>query len=63
MLRFDRGTDLPPHVMVGWYLKRVDPILARVWRVSTEKSTHEFIDWEVKKDAWICEFREKVGDT
>jgi len=49
--------------MVGWYLKIVDPVLARVWRVSTEKSTHEFIDWEVKKDAWIREFREKVCDS
>lgn len=46
--------------MVGWYLKRADPVLSRVWRVSTEKRTHEFIDWEVKKDAWIREFHEKV---
>ena len=46
--------------MIGWYLERVDPVLARVWNVSTEKSTHEFIDWEVKKDAWIREFHEKA---
>jgi len=46
--------------MIGWYLRRVDPVLARVWRVSTEKSTHEFINWEVKKDAWIREFHEKA---
>lgn len=46
--------------MVGWYLKRVDPVLARVWGVSTEKSTHEFLKWEVKKDAWVREFHEKV---
>ena len=38
----------------------MDPVLARVWRVSTEKSTHEFINWEVKKDAWIREFHEKA---
>jgi len=46
--------------MVGWYLGWVDPVLARVWKVSTEKSTHEFVNWEVKKDAWIREFHEKV---
>lgn len=34
--------------------------MARVWRVSTEKSTHEFIEWEVKKQAWIREFHEKA---
>ena len=48
------------HVMIGWYLKIVDPVLARIWRVSTEKSTHEFINWEVKKNAWIREFHEKA---
>ena len=46
--------------MVGWYLKRVDPVLARVWKVSTEKSAYELNDWEVKKDAWVREFHEKV---
>ena len=46
--------------MIGWYLKRVDPVLARVWRVSTEKSAHEYIHWEVKKDTWIHEFHEKA---
>jgi hypothetical protein len=46
--------------MVGWYLRRVDPVLARVWGVSTEKSTYEFTNWEVKKDAWVREFHEKV---
>lgn len=46
--------------MIGWYLKRVDPVLARVWRVSTEKSTHELSNWEVEKDAWIREFHEEV---
>ena len=48
------------HVMVGWYLKRVDPVLARVWKVSTEKSAREFVNWEAKKDAWVREFQEKV---
>ena len=46
--------------MVGWYLKAVDPVLARVWNVSTEKSMHDVLDWEVEKDAWIHEFHEKV---
>jgi len=46
--------------MVGWYLKRVDPVLARVWRVSTEKSVHELNNWEIKKDAWVREFHEKA---
>ena len=46
--------------MIGWYLQRVDPVLARVWKVSTEKSAHAFLDWEVKRDVWIHEFHEKV---
>ena len=46
--------------MIGWYLERADPVLARVWKVSTEKSTQELISWEVKKDTWIREFHEKV---
>jgi len=46
--------------VIGWYLGKVDPVLARVWRVSTEKSTYEFTNWEVKKDAWVREFHEKV---
>ena len=46
--------------MIGWYLKRVDPVLARVWRVSTEKSAYELNDWEVEKDAWVREFHEKA---
>lgn len=49
------------HTMIGWYLKRVDPVLACVWRVSTEKSTHDFLNWEVKKDAWIHEFHKEVS--
>ena len=47
-------------VMVGWYLKRTDPVLARVWKVSTEKSVHEFHNWEVKKDEWVREFHEEA---
>lgn len=46
--------------MVGWYLKVVDPVLARVWKVSSEKSTHDLLNWEVAKDAWVHEFHEKV---
>ena len=46
--------------MVGWYLKRVDPVLARVWDVSSEKSVRDFIDWETKKDDWIREFHEEA---
>ena len=46
--------------MIGWYLKRVDPVLARVWRVSTEKSVHELNNWEVEKDAWVRGFHEQV---
>jgi len=46
--------------MIGWYLKRVDPVLARVWKVSTEKSVHELTNWEVEKDAWVREFHEEV---
>ena len=46
--------------MIGWYLKKVDPVLARVWRVSTEKSVHELNNWEVEKDAWVREFHEEV---
>jgi hypothetical protein len=47
--------------MVWWYLKRADPVLARVWKVSIEKSAYEYTNWEVKKDAWIHEFHEKVS--
>jgi len=46
--------------MIGWYLKRVDPVLARVWRVSIEKSVHDLGNWEVEKDAWIREFHDEV---
>jgi hypothetical protein len=46
--------------MIGWYLRIVDPVLARIWKVSTEKSSYEFINWEVKKNAWIREFHEKA---
>ena len=46
--------------MIGWYLRVVDPVLARVWKVSTEKSTHDLLKWEVEKDAWVHEFHEKV---
>lgn len=46
--------------MIGWYLKRVDPVLARVWRVSTEKSVHDLNNWEIEKDAWVREFHEEV---
>ncbi|KAF9786269.1 amidase signature enzyme [Thelephora terrestris] len=49
------------HTMVWWYLKRADPVLARVWKVSTEKSAYEYTNWEVKKDAWIHQFHEKVS--
>jgi hypothetical protein len=47
-------------ILIGWYLDRVDPVLARVWRVSNEKSAYELNNWEVRKDAWIREFHEKV---
>lgn len=46
--------------MIGWYLKVTDPVLARVWKVSTEKSTHDFLNWEAEKEAWVHEFHEKV---
>lgn len=46
--------------MIGWYFKKVDPVVARVWTVLREKSTREFIGWEVKKSAWVQEFHEKV---
>ena len=46
--------------MIGWYLKWVDPVVARVWRVVREKSTYEFLSWEVEKSAWIREFHKKV---
>ena len=49
------------HTMIGWYLQRADPVLARVWKVSTEKNTYDFVNWEAKKDAWIHEFHEKVS--
>ena len=42
-------------------MQELDPVLARVWKVSIEKSTYDFINWEVKKDAWIHEFHEKVS--
>ena len=38
----------------------MDPVLARMWKVSTEKSTYDFINWEVKKDVWIREFHENA---
>lgn len=47
-------------MIVGWYLKVVDPVLGRVWNVSTEKSAHDLLDWEVQKDTWVREFHEKV---
>ena len=47
-------------IMVGWYLQVVDPILANVWKVSSKKSTHDLLKWEVEKDAWVHEFHEKV---
>jgi len=50
------------HVIVGWYLKAVDPVLARVWKVSTAKSAYDLLNWEVEKDAWVREFHEKVWD-
>ena len=46
--------------MIGWYLKRADPVLARMWKVSTEKSAYEFTNWEIEKDAWVREFHENV---
>lgn len=46
--------------MIGWYLKVADPVLARVWKVSTEKSTHDFLNWEAEKETWVHEFHEKV---
>ena len=46
--------------MIGWYLKIADPVLAPMWKVSTEKSTYDFLSWEVEKDAWINEFHEKA---
>ena len=48
------------HILVGWYLQKVDPVLARVWKVSKEKSTHDLLNWEVEKDAWIQEFQKTV---
>ena len=46
--------------MVGWYLERADPALARLWKVSAEKSAYDFTNWEAEKDAWIREFHERV---
>ena len=46
--------------MIWWYLRTADPVLAPLWRVSREKSTHEFINWEAKKGAWVREFHEKA---
>ena len=46
------------HTMIGWYLNIADPVLARVWKVSTEKNAYDFLHWEVEKDAWINEFHE-----
>lgn len=47
-------------VIIWWYLRTADPVLAPLWRVSREKSTHEFINWEAKKGAWVREFHEKA---
>ena len=47
-------------VIIGWYLRTADPVLARLWRVSREKNTHEFIKWEAKKDVWVQEFHEQA---
>ena len=46
--------------MVGWYLKAVDPVLARVWKVSNEKSAYDLLKWEVEREAWVREFHEKA---